>query len=56
MFNTNLGRMYLTCPSVPLNSYDLNIYANIRIDIKLYPIKGMSRRTKSELRSINNIY
>ncbi|KAA6398134.1 MAG: hypothetical protein EZS28_006340, partial [Streblomastix strix] len=47
----NFCRMYLTCPSVPLNSYDLNIYANIRIDIKLYPIKGMSRRTKSELRN-----
>ncbi|KAA6318138.1 MAG: hypothetical protein EZS28_054989, partial [Streblomastix strix] len=35
-------RKYLSCTTIPVNPTDGNRYPPIRIDAKMYPIKGMS--------------
>ncbi|KAA6382119.1 MAG: hypothetical protein EZS28_022354, partial [Streblomastix strix] len=44
------GRKYLTCPIVPVNSLDLNVYQPIRIDAKVYPIHATNINKINQLK------
>ncbi|KAA6382019.1 MAG: hypothetical protein EZS28_022454, partial [Streblomastix strix] len=44
-------RQFLSCQQIPINSWDINDYPPIRIDVKIYPIKGVELKTIKEMKN-----